>query len=127
VAHTSSPRLPQRIGGGGGFVTNRLNETRGQTLSFVVVHSSHQAQPTPDGPPSSPPSPGSPQHSAPQANTTPNPPSKRLNPYFGERLMGWPTGWTSATAPSASSALGTELFRSRLAWHLSCLLDGQDL
>lgn len=105
-------------------MTNRLNETRGQTLSFVVAHSSHQAQPTPDGPPSSPPSPGSALHSVLKGNTTPRLLSKRLNPYFGERLMGWPTGWTSATEPSALSASETESWRSALQQHLSCLLDG---
>lgn len=73
----------------------------------------HQTQ---DGLESSPLNPGSPQ-----------PSTKRLNPYFGERLMGWPLGWTSATAPSASNALEMELYRSKLQSHLSLLLGEPDL
>jgi hypothetical protein len=84
-----------------------------QLANFVAY--SPLAQATRDGPESSPPSPG-----------LPPPSTKRLNPYFAERLMGWPLGWTSATAPSASSALETALWRCKLQQHLSCLLDGQD-
>ena len=84
-------------------------------LSNFVAHSSHQAQPMPDGPPSCESGPASPQ-----------PSTKRLNPAFGEWLMGWPVGWTIAE-PNASNALETELWRSALQQHLSCLLDGQDL
>lgn len=96
-----------------------------QLANFVAY--SPLAQQTQDGPPSSPPSPGLPLPSALKGSTTPRLLSKRLNPYFGERLMGWPTGWTSATAPSASSALATELWRSRLQSRLSSFFDGQDL
>lgn len=48
--------------------------------------------------------------------------SKRLNPYFVERLMGWRLGWTSATAPNASSALETESFRLKQQSLLASLL-----
>jgi hypothetical protein len=50
-------------------------------LSNFVAHSSHLAQPMPDGPPSCGSGPDSPQ-----------PSTKRLNPAFGEWLMGWPIG-----------------------------------
>jgi hypothetical protein len=80
-------------------------------LSNFVAHSSHQAQQTPDGAESSPNGQGTP---------------RRLNPIFGEWLMGWPSQWSKAE-PSASSALETELFRSKLASHLSSLLDEQAL
>lgn len=79
-------------------------------LSNFVAHSSHQAQPMPDGPTSSPDGHGSPQ-----------PSTKRLNPYFTEWLMGWPAGWSSATALPASSAAAMESYRFRLRQQLSCL------
>jgi len=69
-----------------------------------------RAQPTSDGPESSPAHHGSPQ-----------PSTKRLNPYFTEWLMGWPAGWTSATALPASSAAEMALYRSRLRQRLSYL------
>lgn len=69
-----------------------------------------QAQPTPDGPESLPPSPGA-----------GLPSTKRLNPYFTEWLMGWPEGWTSATERPASSAAGMALYRCKLQQQLSCL------
>lgn len=81
-----------------------------QLANFVAF--SPLAQQTADGPESLPANPTSHQPSA-----------KRLNPYFAERLMGWPQGWTSITAPSASSALEMELYRSRLQQHLSNLFD----
>lgn len=87
-------------------MSERLNQTRGQTLSFTVTHSSPQAQAATDGPASSPASPGLPRH---------------LNPLFGAWLMGWPSTWVIAE-PHASSASETELFRSALQQHLSCLL-----
>ena len=76
-----------------------------QLANFVAY--SPLAQPTAAGPESSPPSPGLPQPSA-----------RRLNPYFAERLMGWPLGWTSATAPSVSNASEMELWRYRLRQQL---------
>ena len=85
-----------------------------QLANFVAY--SPLAQATRDGLESLTPNPGSSQ-----------PSTKRLSPYFAERLMGWPLGWTSATAPSASSALETALWRCKLQQHLSCLLEGQDL
>lgn len=92
-----------------------------------MMNFSHPAPQTQDGPQSSTPPHGSALHSVLKGSTTPRLLSKRLNPYFGERLMGWPTGWTSATAPHASSASETELWRSKLQQHLSCLLNGQGL
>jgi hypothetical protein len=91
------------------FIKERLQQQRGQSLSFVVAHSSHQAQPTPDGATSSP--------------TTPATP-RRLSPIFGEWLMGWPLQWTKAE-PSASSVSATELWRLALQQRLSSLLEGQ--
>ena len=83
-------------------------------LANFVAHTTldylHPAQPTSDGPESSPAPHGSPQ-----------PSTKRLNPYFTEHLMGWPLGWTSATALPASSAAAMALYRSRLQQRLSCL------
>ena len=84
---------------------------RGHSLTSFVAHSSHLAQPTPDGPPSCESGPASPQ-----------PSTKRLNPAFGEWLMGWPVGWTIAE-PSASSASETALWRSALQQQLSCLFN----
>ena len=80
-------------------------------LSNFVAHSSHLAQPTPDGPPSCESGPDS-----------PPPSTKRLNPAFGEWLMGWPVGWTIAD-PSASSASETAFWRSALQQRLCNLLD----
>lgn len=91
-------------------MNQRQNETRGQTLSFVVAHSSLPALQTQPGPESSSSGPTSP---------------RRLNPIFGEWLMGWPSQWTKAE-PSASSASETALWRSRLQQHLSCLLEEQE-
>lgn len=106
MADAGGARLSQRVSRGGGFVSERLNQARGQTLSFTVTHSLPQAQATPVGQVSSLPSPGLPRH---------------LNPLFGAWLMGWPSTWVIAE-PHASSALETELFRSALQLHLSCLL-----
>jgi hypothetical protein len=80
-------------------------------LSNFVAHSSHLAQPMPDGPPSCESGPDS-----------PPPSTKRLNPAFGEWLMGWPVGWTIAE-PSASSASETALWRFALQQQLCNLLD----
>jgi len=80
-------------------------------LSNFVAHSSHLAQPMPDGPPSCESGPDSPQ-----------PSTKRLNPAFGEWLMGWPVGWTIAE-PSASSASEMASWRSALQQQLCNLLD----
>lgn len=78
-------------------------------LSNFVAHSSHLAQPMPDGPPSCESGPDSPQ-----------PSTKRLNPAFGEWLMGWPIGHTIAE-PSASSASEMASWRCKLRQRLSCL------
>lgn len=53
---------------------------------------------------------------------SPQPSTKRLNPAFGEWLMGWPVGWTIAD-PSASSASETALWSSALQQQLSCLFN----
>lgn len=108
VADTSSARLPQRISGGG-FVMERMNQTRGQTLSFVAAHSSPQAPPIPDGEESSPAGPGS---------------RQRLNPAFGCWLMNWPCWWTN---PGITSSARSEmaLYRCRQRALLSSLLGEQ--
>ena len=83
-------------------------------LSNFVAHSSHLAQPIPDGQTSSESGPDS------------LPPSqKRLNPAFGELLMGWPVGHTIAE-PRACGASEMVLWRSRLQQHLCNLFDGQE-
>jgi hypothetical protein len=48
--------------------------------------------------------------------------SLRLNPYFVEWLMGWPTGWTSALVRPDSSVRETELWRCVLQRRLSSWL-----
>lgn len=78
-------------------------------LSNFVAHSSHLAQPTPDGATSSSSGPSSP---------------RRLSPIFGEWLMGWPLQWTKAE-PSASNASATESYRCALQQQLSSLFDEQ--
>lgn len=45
---------------------------------------------------------------------------KRLNPEFGEWLMGWPIGLTS-TEPTACDVSAMELWRSKLQLHMSNL------
>lgn len=92
---------------------DRMNtRTQAPSLSQVVTHSPclPQAQPTADGPESSPNIPNSPRH---------------LNPLFAAWLMGWPSTWAIAE-PRASSASATALWRSRLQQRLSCLLDGAE-
>jgi hypothetical protein len=78
-------------------------------LSNFVAHSSHLAQPMPDG-----------QSSCESGPDSPQPSTKRLNPAFGEWLMGWPVGWSIAE-PSASSASETASWRFALQQQLSCL------
>ena len=79
-------------------------------LANFVAHSSHQARPIQPGP-----------QSLPNGHGSHRPSTKRLNPYFVENLMGWPQGWTSATAQHASSAAAMASYRSRLRQQLSCL------
>lgn len=95
-------------------------------LSNFVAHSSYLAQPIPRGETSSPAGHGSPQPSASKSSTTPRLLSRRLNPLFGEHLMGWPLDWTSTHEHSASSASATELWRFKLQQHLSFLLGERD-
>jgi hypothetical protein len=78
-------------------------------LSNFVAHSSHLAQPMPDGPPS-----------CESGQDSPPPSAKRLNPAFGEWLMGWPIGHTIAE-PSASSASEMASWRCKLRQRLSYL------
>ncbi len=101
-----------------------FNRKSGPTLPAFIEHSASSlpALQMTDGPMSSGPLPGSLPPSASSKSTTPRLLSKRLNPYFGEWLMGWRLGWTSATVHLASSASETELFRSALQQRLSCLL-----
>lgn len=96
-----------------------------QLANFVAY--SPLAQATHAGPPSSPPNPGAALHSVLKGNTTPRLLTKRLNPHFGQWLMGWPVGWTSTTEHSSLNASEMELFRRRLQQQLSSLFDGQDL
>ena len=79
-------------------------------LSNFVAHSSLPALQTQPGLESSP--------------STQNSP-RRLNPVFGEWLMGWPLTWTTAE-PSASSASAMVVYRFKLQQHLSCLLDAPE-
>ena len=80
-------------------------------LSNFVAHSSHLAQPMPDG-----------QSSCESGPDSPQPSTKRLNPAFGEWLMGWPIGHTIAE-PSASSASEMASWRFALQQQLCNLLD----
>jgi hypothetical protein len=66
------------------------------------------------------------QESSPDSLGLPQPSTKRLNPYFGEHLMGWPEGWTSTAARPGSGALETALWRSALQQQLSNFFNGQD-
>jgi hypothetical protein len=97
-----------------------------QLVNFVEHHFSHPGLPTRPGQESSVHLPGSPQPSASKSSKTPRLLSRRLNPYFVEWLMGWPMGWTSTSGRHASRRAVTELWRSKLQQHLSCLLDGQE-
>lgn len=84
---------------------------KGEQLQNFVAHrfSLPPDQATPDGATSSSDGPTSPQ---------------RLNPIFGEWLMGWRLGWTNP-APHASSASATVLYRLTLQQHLSFFFDVQ--
>jgi len=88
-----------------------------QLANFVAY--SPLVQTNRDGLQSSTPSRGSIQRSASKSSTTPRLLSRRLNPYFVERLMGWPLDWTSTTERNASNAAETELWRSALRSQLS--------
>ena len=105
------------------MVTGGGRKHMDQLANFVAY--SPLAQATRDGETSSPDDPGTALLSVLKGRETPRLLSKRLNPYFGEWLMGWPLDLTSATEPNASSALEMELFRSKLRQQLLCLFDGQ--
>lgn len=83
----------------------RGRETKGEQLPNFVAHHFFLPQDLaiPDGPTSS---------------IAPPTLRLRLSPIFGAWLMGWPLTWVIAE-PHASNALGTALFRLRLASHLS--------
>lgn len=85
--------------------------SKGEQLQNFVAHhfSLLPDHPTPSGP-----------ESLPSRRTS----RLRLNPIFGEWLMGWRLQWTKPE-PHASSASETVLWRSRLQSHLSCLLSEQ--
>lgn len=94
------------------FVANRLSQSRGQTLSFMSVHSgfSHPVLPTLDGQES-------------PSNTQAS--RRRLNPAFGCWLMGWPWWYTNPGLTScARSAM--ESWRHALALHLQSCCAGRD-
>jgi hypothetical protein len=82
----------------------------------------HQAPATTDGQTSSSEAHGTAQPLPLMESDPPPKNSARLNPYFVEKLMGWPLGWTSHTAPSASRHAGMESWRSRHQLALSQLL-----
>jgi DNA (cytosine-5)-methyltransferase 1 len=52
------------------------------------------------------------------------PSPKRLNPYFVENLMGWPAGWTSATAQVVCGPVAMESWQRRLQSLLLILCGG---
>lgn len=99
-----SPNAESYEARGGGMKGEQLN-------NYVAHHFSPLVQPTRDGVESLPETPTSRQH---------------LNPLFGAWLMGWPSTWVIAE-PHASSALETELWRSKLQQQLSCFFDEPDL
>ena len=93
-----------------GRTDGRSRNHADQLPNFIMMNFSHPAPQIPDG----------------QESSSINPTSpRRLNPIFGELLMGWRLQWTKAE-PSASSASATVLYRLRLQQHLSCLLEGQE-
>jgi site-specific DNA-cytosine methylase len=123
VANAISPR-PQERAGGGVKTMEHFNRPAGPTLPAFIEHSASSlpALQMKRGEESSSEPHGSPPPSPSKSSTTPRLLSRRLNPYFVELLMGWPAGWTSTTEPSASNALETAAFRSKLQSRLSCLL-----
>lgn len=98
-----------------GGLTRMDGKSRMDQLANAAVFS-HLGQVTPDGPESSPDSPGSPQPSQ----------TKRLNSYFVEWLMGWRHGWTSPIAHPDSALAETALYRSALQRQLSSLFSAQE-
>lgn len=51
-------------------------------------------------------------------------PTPTLNPRFVEMLMGWPSGWTSPSRPTACARAATEWFRFKLLMHFALSGDG---
>jgi len=105
-----------------------FNRPSGPSLPAFIEHStsSPRALVIQPGQESSLGNPGEALRSVLKGNSTPRLLSQRLNPYFVEWLMGWPLGWTSTAEQGASSAEETELWRSKLHWHLSYLLGELD-
>lgn len=114
-----SPNLKSYDSRGGG--------AKGEQLQNFVAH--HFSPPGPtiqSGPPSSTTAPGSPQPSASKNSTTPRLLQRRLNPYFGEWLMGWLPGWTSPLEHSGCDASAMASFHCRLRSRLSSVLGEPD-
>ena len=91
-------------------------------LSNFVAHSSHLAQPMPDGQASCASGQTSHQPSASKSGMPPRLLSRRLNPAFVEILMGWPPGHTIAE-PRACGPAEMASWRSALQQQLCNLLD----
>lgn len=53
-----------------------------------------------------------------------SPKHRRLNPAFVEMLMGWPTGWSIARIGCGPSATALSLYRRRMRYALSRLVQG---
>lgn len=147
LADANGQRQPLAVVSGGGMSMRIKTRTQGPSLSQLVTHDS--TWPTPNAAviehKSRPPIIGNRKPSDPQISTadiavhlfshpapatapgqesspsTPTSP-RHLNPLFGAWLMGWPSIWVIAE-PHASSALATELWRSKLQQRLSSLLD----
>ena len=113
VADASSPRQQgsqQRRA----CIDHRGGRKHMDQLSNFVAHSSHLAQAIPDG-----------QTSSESGPDSPPPSAKRLNPAFGELLMGWPVGHTIAE-PRACGASAMESWRFALRQHLCSFFDAQE-
>lgn len=93
-----------------GRTDGRSKNHADQLPNFIMMNFLHPAQTTQDG-----------QTSSEDTHTS----RQHLNPLFAAWLMGWPSTWVIAE-PHASSALETELWRSKLRSQLSYLLDEQD-
>ena len=91
-------------------------------LSNFVAHSSHLAQPMPDGQASCASGQTSHQPSASKSGMPPRLLSRRLNPAFVEILMGWPPGHTIAE-PRACGPAEMASWRFALRQQLSCLFN----
>jgi hypothetical protein len=114
-----SPNLKSYDSRGGGAKGEQLQ-------NFVAHHFSPLALAAANGLPSSSTAPGSPQPSASKNSMTPRLLQRRLNPYFGELLMGWLPGWTSPLEHSGCDASAMASFHCRLRSRLSSVLGEPD-